>query len=400
MIPMNLNKKFFALIIFIIFISIVGAYCTPNHQNSDLTQIISNENYINGYLTQLISNENYINGYLTQLISNEINSDSTTINETKSLGCCSIVLQLDNNESIMTYRRDSNLTADVFIEKVNWHGIPAIKQYKKENGYFNHVIITNDGWVIGLGGLDDGSDSEICEHLTTKMITEDGNINKDYLSQIQKIKKQYGRGHVVIKAPNGNYGFATPTKMKTGKLNPGEYISIPNDYELSRRGNISLDSEDKIEAMVNLSQSDLYGEDRRDIFTYDIHLSNETNTTDIYVANEDGSLIERDFKDCVDNVIFNSTRLDAKDIPIAPKYKKLGFIEFNKDEITVSDSEVALIFFACAILIIILFSIVLKIIRFVKYRVLKRGRKNKNRNKRRKRKKMSKSRKRMNKKYF
>ena len=59
----------------------------------------------------------------------------------------------------MSYRRDANLTADIHIEQVDWHGHPAIKQYKTDHGYFNHIIVTNDGWVIGLGGVDAGEES-------------------------------------------------------------------------------------------------------------------------------------------------------------------------------------------------------------------------------------------------
>ena len=330
---MNLNKKIFALIIVFMFLSIAGAYSIANNQNSDLTPIISNE--------------------------------------TDSFGCCSIVLQLENNETLMSYRRDSNYDADVFIEKVDWHGIPSIKQYKTENKYFNHVIVTNDGWVIGLGGIDDGIDSEICENITAKMISNDYSINEDYLTQIQEIKKPYGRGHVVIKAPNGNYGFATPTMMKTGKLSPGEYISIPNDYELSRRGNIPLDTNDKIKAMFNLSQSDLYGEDRREIIAYDIHLGNESNTTDIYVANEDGSLIGENYTGCIDNIVFNNTTIKAEDIPIAPDYKNIGSISFEEDKVELTDLEVYLLIGGFLIFILLLFIVLVELIRFVRVRIFR-----------------------------
>lgn len=328
---MNLRKKIFVLGIFIFFISICGVYSAYNHQNIDAVPVISNE--------------------------------------TDGFGCCSIVLQLEDNHTIMSYRRDSNVTADVFIEKVNWHGHPAIKQYKTEDGYFNHVIVTNDGWVIGLGGIDDGRDSEICENITAQMITKDFSISKHALEKIQDIKKPYGRGHVVIKAPNGNYGFATPTKLKTGTLNPGTYISIPNDYSLSRKGDISLDVDDKIKNMTELAQSDLYGLDRREIVTYDYYQNESGNYTDIYVANEDGSLVGADYKGCIDNVVFNNTTIKGKDIPIAPDYKKVGSVAFEEVHKTVDNLVVLLVLVGFVVFVGLLFFVVLRFVRFMRFHI-------------------------------
>lgn len=330
---MNLGKKIFILSIFIIFISACGAYSTQYHHNTD------------------------------NLLVNCHND-----NATDAFGCCSIVWQLEDNHTLMSYRRDSNITADVFIEKVDWHGMPAIKQYKAEEGYFSHVIITNNGWIIGLGGVDDGIDSEICENITADMITDDYSISKHGLKEIQKIKKQYGRGHVVIKAPNGNYGFATPTKLKTGTLEPGRYISIPNDYSLSRGGNISLEVPDKIKEIVNLSQSDLYGLDRREIITYDVHLGEKENITDIYISNEDGSQVGADYVDCIDDIHFNNTVFTGSDIPIGPEYKSIGSVSFVPEK-TTADSFVILMFIVgFVVFVAFLFFIILRFIRFVRYR--------------------------------
>ncbi len=345
---MKLNRRIFAIAIFTIFISIATVNFAPNHPNSDLVN-----NPLNTELTSSLSNE------------------------TSNFGCCSIVMQLEDNDTLMSYRRDSNYKADIFIEKADWHGIPAIKQYKTKNKYFNHVIITNNGWVIGLGGIDDGINSERCENITAKMISEDYSISEKYLAEIQEIKKHYGRGHVVIKAPNGNYGFATPTKMKTGKLTPGEYISIPNDYELSRRGNIQLNTKDRIKEMVHLSQTDLYGLDRRKIITYEVHLTNDNNTTDIYVTNEDGTFVGKNYTNCIDNVIINNTTIKAKDIPIAPNYKKIGSISFENDKNKLSNLKISLIIIGIIIFIAILFYIVLKIIRLVKNRLYRKRRRRK-----------------------
>lgn len=328
---MNFSKKIFVLSIFIIFISICGAYSVNNHQNTDTMPVISNQ--------------------------------------TDQFGCCSIVIQMEGNETLMSYRRDSNFTTDVFIEKVDWHGIPAIKQYKNDYGYFSHVIITNNGWVIGLGGVDDGINSEICENITADMITDDYSISESSLAKIQEIKKPYGRGHVVIKAPNGNYGFATTDKLKTGTLKPGQFISIPNDYMLSRGGNLTLPLNDSIRTMFELSQSDLYGLDRREIITYDVHLSEKSNTTDIYVANEDGSLVGADYRTCIDNVVFNNTTIQGKDIPLAPDYKKVGTVSFDRPN-TAADNLVVLLFILGFVVFVgLLFFIVLKFVRFIKFKI-------------------------------
>ena len=287
MIFMNLKNKLLIISVAIILISVIGVATANNYQNSQG-------------------------------------------NETDEFGCCSIILQENGSDSIMTFRRDSDVTADIKIENLDWHGIPAIKQYKTDGKYFSHVIITKDGWIIGFGGIDDGADSQKCENISYEIINDDYTISKEKLEEIQKIKQPYGRGHFIIKAPNGNYGFATIDKVKIGQLHPGQYISLPNDYSLSRAGNLSLSSDDKIRDMVELSQSEKYGLDRRDIVTYDFH-SGDNAYADIYVSNEDGSLLGVNYTDCVDDVYINNKLIKAEDIPIAPAYKSLDKLSFSSD---------------------------------------------------------------------
>lgn len=287
-------------------------------------------------------------------------------------GCCSIVLQLGGNDGMMSFRRDSNYTADIKVEKINWHGIPVIKQSKEDQGYFTHVIITHDGWMIGMGGIDDGEDSKKCEDIAYKMINNDSSINKSCLKEIQDIKKPYGRGHVVVKAPNGNYGFANVNKLKTGTLEPGMYISIPNNYSMSRSGNLSLESDDLIKDMTELSQLDKYGFDRRDIITYDFHASSNNNTTDVYVANEDGSKLNVSYVDCVDDVYFNNQLTKAADIPIAPDYKSLGSITFTDADLNSLDGNMVYIVLAGVVIFIIALGYgVYRLVRFVKTKFMR-----------------------------
>ena len=326
---MNLKNKIFVLGIFIIFISICGIYSIQSHQNTDALPVI--------------------------------------LNESDESGCCSVVLQLEGNSTIMSYRRDANLTADVYIEQVNWHGHPAIKQYKTENGYFNHLIVTNDGWVIGLGGIDDGEDNELCEDIASGMITDDYSISESALQQIQDIKKPYKRGHILIKAPNGNYGFATDTDLKTGKLQPGEYISMPNKYQYSRAGVVPLNTTDKVKTMVELAQSDLFGLNRRDVFVYDFNSTEKGNTTDIYIANDDGSFADMNTKDCYDNVLFNNTMYQGSDIPLGPNYEKIGSVSYDNPKSNFDNLFILLMIVGFVVFVGILFFIVLRFIRFVKH---------------------------------
>ena len=284
-------------------------------------------------------------------------------NQPDEFGCCSIILQEDGNNSIMTFRRDSNVTADIKIENMDWHGIPVIKQYKTDGKYFSHVIITKDGWMIGFGGIDDGVDSEKCENISASMINDNYTISQEKLEEIQKIKQPYGRGHFIIKAPNGNYGFATVDKTKTGQLQPGQYISLPNNYSLSRTGNIPLDSNDKIKNMVELAQSDKYGLDRRDIITYDFH-SGEDAYANIYISNEDGSLLGANYTNCVDDVYIDNKHIKAEDIPIAPEYKSIDTLKFPED-----DSSTNIVFIIVGIVFVGALSFgVFKFVKFIRRR--------------------------------
>lgn len=279
--------------------------------------------------------------------------------ESDMIGCCSVVLQMDGNESMFSFRRDANLSADIFIQKVDWHGTPAIKQYKTNGEYFCQAIITDDGWVVGCGGKDDGSYNQIIEGIIAEMITEEHNISEVHLREIQQIKALFKIGHVVIKDPNGNYGVATANEVYTGKLNPGEYVSIPNRDQYIRTGNLSLNNSDKVKEMTDLAASDMFGLTRRDITTFHFYsndnFTTHRNVTDIYISNDDGSRFNMHCKNMVDNVYINTKFVNASEIPIAPEYKSIGNITFEKD----MPDRVQLYFWSTLILTILAIIVVL-----------------------------------------
>lgn len=293
-------------------------------------------------------------------------------NESDLTGCCSVALQLDGNNSMFAFRRDANLTADIYIEEIDWHGIPAIKQYKTTGDYFCQVIITSNGWTIGYGGIDDGPDNEKIEEITSQMITDDNSISDEKLAQIQKIKEPYKMGHLLIKAPNGNYGVSFADNHFKGKLNPGQYIVIPNRQTYMDNGTMPLNTTDKVAAMNKLATSDVFGLTRRDITTYDFHnyqnSTHNVNVTDAYLSNDDGSAHGMNTKDLVDNVYFNKTLFKAEEIPIAPNYTSMGSMVLQDYTGHVSYLTLGAILVIVVILVAILFYVVYSAVRSVRGR--------------------------------
>jgi hypothetical protein len=260
---------------------------------------------------------------------NEILMDNAVEDMT---GCCSVFYQEDGASAMMAFRRDAKSMDDIYIDQVKWHGKDAIKQYKTTGEYFCQVVITSDGWMIGYGGTDDGPDNELIENITGEMIEKHNSITEDGLARIEEIKKPYKIGHVVIKAPNGDYGLATDKGHFTGKLKPGDYISMPNRYSYFRSGNLTFnDSSDKVKTMNELAISDGFGITRRDVTVFDFNATNEANTTDMYISNDDGSMHGMACRDMYDNVHFNGTTINGEDIPIAPTYKKIGTISYDNN---------------------------------------------------------------------
>ncbi len=312
----------------------------------------------------------------TQQNTYEIQRILDETNASDLMGCCSVALQLEGNNSMFSFRRDANFSADIYIEEIDWHGIPAIKQYKTDGDYFCQVIITSNGWTIGYGGIDDGPDNQKIEEITSKMITEDNSISEDGLIQVQQIKEPYKIGHLLIKAPNGNYGVAFSDNHFKGKLKPGEYLVIPNRQTYMNSGNLSLNTSDKVTAMIQLAQSDAFGLTRRDITTYNFHTfenkSSKVNVTEAYLSNDDGSQWGMNTAGLVDNVYFNKTLFKADDIPIAPKYQKMGNMTLHESLNNISKTTLLIVLVGVVLLVAILFFIVYKTVKFIKFRKRRR----------------------------
>ena len=302
---------------------------------------------------------------------NEFNEIIKDTNSSELTGCCSVVYQANGTDSILSFRRDANYTADIHIEEVDWHGKKAVKQYKDERGYFCQAVVTEDGWVFGFGGLDDGPDNEAVENISAGMMSDDNTISEEGLKQIQAIKKAHGRGHAVIKAPNGNYGVAMATNEFRGKLEPGDYISVPNKYAYYTSGNFTLDTPNKIGKMNDLARSDMYGIVRRDITTFNFHtVDNDTfkgNVTDLYLSNDDGSLYEMNTGGMYDNVYFRDMLIEGSSLPIAPNYMSIGDVEYQNNFLNGFGFFEMALFAISAILIGVLVYFLIQYYKYLRY---------------------------------
>ncbi|WP_407413268.1 hypothetical protein [Methanobrevibacter sp.] len=290
------------------------------------------------------------------------------LDENDLTGCCSIAYQLEGNNSTFAFRRDAGYSANILIEEIDWHGKPAVKQYKTDGEYFCQVIVTNDGWIIGFGGLDDGDNNKRIEEITADMVLNN-TIDNSTLQQIQDIKNPYGRGHALIKAPDGRYGVAMATTHYTGHLNPGEYISIPNKPEYSRSGNISLNNTNHVGEMHQLETTDAYGVVRRDVTVFDYHqIDNGTfkgNLINITASNDNGSVynIRNNVHD-TDDIHFNGTVIEGSKLPMAPKFMNIGTVMYSGNQ---GDNNwgfgLNLVFYLILVaIIIILFVIIIRMI--------------------------------------
>ena len=88
--------------------------------------------------------------------------------------------------------------------------------------FFWHVIINNDGWIVGNEGVDTPYSTEKLEAYA-KIIIEKNNIIDKILENVYKIKSMEKLGHFFIKAPDGTYGLVihiiNEKKLKLKKEN-------------------------------------------------------------------------------------------------------------------------------------------------------------------------------------
>ena len=255
------------------------------------------------------------------------------VKPTAETGCCSFYLQVSATESVAGFRRDATNALNIYIKNVKWHGRTAIKQYKLGNSYFFHSITTSDGWMIGTGGIDNPTINRAIENLAGQIVKAN-KIKSSYLKKIQNYEKRLGLGHFSIKAPDGRYAVVWLNGYWTGKLKPGEYISVPNVKSCYRHGTYDKFSSDPVKAAVKVGATDVYGVNRRDITVFHWKSTEDknfkiTSVVKTYASNDNGKLVGRSTAALKDNIYYKNMFISKYELPSSPNMKYLGIHKFG-----------------------------------------------------------------------
>lgn len=316
------NKfKFFSIVLLVILLISIPFVSAADSENGTVTNGNAGEIPVNGNVTQF-AGESSIN------YAGNTTSDDNLINLSE---CSSLVLHVSDSEGVISFRRDSTEAADLYIVEGNWGQIDFIKQYKTSGGYFFHAIVTSNGWLIGTGGITDGSRNRQIESIASEMVLNN-EIADSYLRRIYNIISSDSLGHFVIKAPDGTYGVAFTNLYHVGKLNPGEFVLCPNVYSKSQRGYYDS-SLNVVDAAIKIIYTDSYGVNRRNVMTYHYKVVSSNGLSkevDVYGSNDNGRGVGRSTAGLADNVYYFGSYFSKSKLPQTPDKVKLGTYVFSK----------------------------------------------------------------------
>ena len=246
-------------------------------------------------------------------------------------GCSSVIVHVTQGHDVVSYRRDANNSADTIIENMSFNGQNAIHEYKIQGGYFTHVIITENGWIICIGGKDDPDINKELEKLGSGIISR-GSIQQSDIDEANAIVKQDRWGHFLIKSPDNTVAvtsydsriISSPANMTDiFKMNDGDYVKLANNPSFFVHSQFNKFSNDPVDAAIKIVGEDTYGLDRRDVTTYEFTDVNNTTKVNVWASFDGGALLTG-ARGSPDNVLFFGNETYAKDLPTIPNKKFLG----------------------------------------------------------------------------
>lgn len=238
--------------------------------------------------------------------------------------CCLVLVCLGDNHDIISYRRDAEYPADMIIDKMKFMGYDAIHEYKEDGGYFTHLIITEEGWIIGIGGKDNQSINKELEELGGEIVSKK-RIEEENIKEANSILRENQWGFFIIKSSDGKVGLTAydgrieANTISILNITEGEYVKVTNNPNCCEQGNFKEFDHDPTEAALKIAATDPYGLHRRDIITY------EYNQGKVMVwASFDGGKLLEGAMGSPDNIKFLGHEISGKKLPVVPNKKFLG----------------------------------------------------------------------------
>ena len=276
---------------------------------------------------------------------NSKNKASLRVMDTSEMGCSSIYVHANENESAVAFRRDSTYAANLHIVVQKWHGRHAVKQYKLTGTYFFHAITTSDGWLMGTGGWDNPTVNRKIENLAGKIVSSN-KMKASLLKQIRTQERKLNTGHFAIVAPDGRYAVVWRSGYIKGKLKNGEYLDVPNARSMFRHGKYKRFSNDTAKAALRIAATDHFGVNRRNIMVYYYKRTTKdfkTNATvKIYGSNDKGNLAGRSTSAKKDNVYYLKKFISKFKLSGTPNQKHIGDYKFgNIDKLFKTQTKIS-----------------------------------------------------------
>jgi hypothetical protein len=276
------------------------------------------------------SNDSYEMDYNRIAIVSGINSIPPEISKNSDSDCCSVYVRINQTDFAIAHRRDSNsgnLTQSIDQNE------DYVKYYKPTSEYFFLTKVYNNGWVIGTGGLDEAVYNEKVEAIASDMV-KNQYIDPNALEMIFKIKKEVGRGHLLIVAQNGTYGNVLyhgennlTSFFEIGVLDDNSFIVSPNGPDYRRQGYL-YNLTNPVKACIYFAAIDEYGIKRHCIVVNHITLSDVGFSDALYVSNEDGRFINQSNAYYCDQFWFKEVFTPSYEIPLILDSKYLGTYYF------------------------------------------------------------------------
>lgn len=252
--------------------------------------------------------------------------------------CCSFVIQ-DGSETVFAFRQDAPLEdLGVIVHNDSWDDVEIIREEIDSNeSYFTHAVVTQNGWVFSQGGSHYDDANRDIENIAREM-SRSNTISLTSLAKIQNILKDYDYGHVLIKAPDGRYGIVYSNVSFTGTLKSGEYLIVPNDYELYRYGNYANYSADPVDAIVKICSYETSGSNRSNLYVYDYYAHDvddgQKYGVDFYVTNDNGHNVGLNTSSIVSYFWYNGKFYPASSVPEIPEKQYVATYIFENKSVT------------------------------------------------------------------